>query len=326
MYGVGYHLTIEKNQSLLCCNKENQINTLETTGHKNLSLEPMSTNEMQQYETVLINLVTSAVPDAAVLSNAGKEISFQLPIISASGFAKMFRVLDKERDCGNIVSYGINVTTLDEVFLMVAKGKQIETFVASPRYCRNPHIANSDDLDKTESIADLNVTVQSERTPHEEYDIDRNLYWKHTKALLYKRGLSFKRDRKAWCCTTILPSIFVLLGFLALRYAVPVRSLEPLQLDLSAYNARLATTSLRNATRNPIPYNRDAPFTCQPGWCSYQYPITKVKESKEFYFFCGAQAYLLSHPSCSIDMSSYVMDRIDANPVGSMVRNINEVT
>ena len=70
----------------------------------------------------MTDIVTSAVPDATLLSNVGTEISFRLPLGASANFAPMFEKLDSEVSEGGIVTYGVGITTLDEVFLLVARG------------------------------------------------------------------------------------------------------------------------------------------------------------------------------------------------------------
>ncbi|CAK4124276.1 unnamed protein product, partial [Aphanomyces euteiches] len=59
--------------------------------------------------------------DVKVLSNVGTEISFQLPLDCSHLFAKMFAELDDKLDELGVLSYGISVTTLEEVFIKVAE-------------------------------------------------------------------------------------------------------------------------------------------------------------------------------------------------------------
>jgi hypothetical protein len=64
-------------------------------------------------------LITTHVSGASILSNAGSELSFQLPFDGSSGFPAMFEQLDINSSVLGVGSYGISVTTLEEVFLRV---------------------------------------------------------------------------------------------------------------------------------------------------------------------------------------------------------------
>ena len=92
-YGVGYNMVIEK-------------------------LNPLTFNS----KTVQ-NIVTEYIPEAKLLTDAGAEISFQLPLTSSANFQPMFDYLDDNGESSlGVRSYGMSVTTLEEVFIKVAEG------------------------------------------------------------------------------------------------------------------------------------------------------------------------------------------------------------
>ena len=126
-----------------------------------------------------------------------------------------------------------------------------------------------------------------------------------------KRAAFFRRDKKAWLCTTVLPSVFVLIGFIIFNFAVPDRNMDPLTLDLNDFNVQAPEP------RNPIAFNGpDNPFTCQPGVCSYQQAVVFESSTNEYYFFCGVQARMVDVYNCSVFSSSIIMDKVaDAGAV-----------
>jgi hypothetical protein len=118
-------------------------------------------------------------------------------------------------------------------------------------------------------------------------------------------------------CTTILPSIFVLVGFTIAAIVATTRNLPPITLDLSAYNPGVTAKPV-----NPVPFNSpDNPYTCQPGICSYQTPVVLSPETYELYTYCGTQANLgvdvdtrqvgVSDNSCTVDESADILRTID---------------
>ena len=66
--------------------------------------------------------VNETFDNAKLLSNVSAEISFQLPTSEISKFESFFRSLDQKLEELRIESYGISVTTLEEVFLRVERG------------------------------------------------------------------------------------------------------------------------------------------------------------------------------------------------------------
>lgn len=61
--------------------------------------------------------------DATPLSATGGERSFQLPVSATSAFPAMFAELEGRQGELSIDSYGISMTTLEQVFLNLAAGK-----------------------------------------------------------------------------------------------------------------------------------------------------------------------------------------------------------
>ena len=101
-FGLGYHLTIEKSD--------------EKSGVADANTE-----------APLTALVTVAVRGARLLSNAARELSYMLPLAEVAAFAPLLERLegDEGKDLG-VGSYGISLTTLEEVFLRIAAEESID--------------------------------------------------------------------------------------------------------------------------------------------------------------------------------------------------------
>lgn len=115
-----------------------------------------------------------------------------------------------------------------------------------------------------------------------------NLFFTHVRALWTKRAANFRRDKKAWCCTTILPGIFVLFGLLIFAFASKDRNMDSLELSVDDYNPDVKSTP-----RNPITVNNvNEIFTCQPGACGYSagnFPFINPRYDDN-YVLCGIQS------------------------------------
>ena len=66
------------------------------------------------------------IPEAHLLSAAGGELSYRLPLASVSSFPHLFKEIDRKRARLGIGSYGISMTTLEEVFMRISTHKQGE--------------------------------------------------------------------------------------------------------------------------------------------------------------------------------------------------------
>ncbi|GKY90545.1 hypothetical protein MPSEU_000028200 [Mayamaea pseudoterrestris] len=291
-YGVGYCLTIERFGSNAHKQTEPaKINSAtaseaETVAAGN-AIEDCDTTDNESVEQV----IEKAVEEAVLLSNVGSEISYQLPLGASSKFPPMFESLDRLVDDKAISSYGVSLTTLEEVFLLVARGgsEEKQDFTSSGR----PAVQS--------------LSKDPEKSHRSQMDLAKEgLFFTHLGALFKKRAASFRRDKKAWCCTTIVPSIFVLVGLIVFKFASPVRDLEPLYLSLDEYNPGISAPP-----RNPIVFNSpDAPFDCQPGVCAYQPAVFDVNQTGEQYFLCGYQGRFTSQELCSISDTVNIMDEI----------------
>ena len=274
-YGVGYQLTIEKRSKTEKSEEDKAV--------------AASKDDLKE-------IVTGNVSEAVLLSNVGTELSFQLPLGASGSFVPMLERLDEEAQKGGISTYGVSITTLDEVFQIVARGDE-----TNKQDYRSSHFSS-------QNVAAAASGDDDEKSVRSRMDLEKDgLFTTHVKALIRKRAANFKRDKKAWCCTTILPSIFVLIGLLLLKFVVPSRNLEPMELTLSDYNADITSD-----IKNPIPYNAPGtPFTCSPGECMFDVSSLDLSATDETYYFCGGPALEDSTETCSISDSERVLAELD---------------
>jgi hypothetical protein len=162
------------------------------------------------------------------------------------------------------------------------------------------------------------------------------LFFRHLGALFKKRAANFKRDKKAWVCTTIIPSVFVLIGFVVYLVASQKRNLAPLTLQLEDYNIDVQQEPI-----NPIPFNSPGqPFTCEPANCMYL-SFVPSPATDELYVYCGTLGSLnlgailndnftAAVYDCSISDSSSILAEINnfqgAQSVPTETSNILDVS
>jgi ATP-binding cassette subfamily A (ABC1) protein 3 len=167
-FGVGYQLTVIKNSR-----KAVQVDKDEVV------VGPLTkTEERKNLNGILAAIVTGAVPSATVLSNVGTEMKFQLPIGESARFVGMFTMLDDQIKRKQIETYGVSVTTLDEVFLLVARG---ELGTAATKKEKLPVVPRSS--------PNGSLIAGGEECSR---------FKRHVQALFAKRAKNFKRDKKAW--------------------------------------------------------------------------------------------------------------------------------
>eukprot|EP01029_Cantina_marsupialis_P013220 TRINITY_DN2925_c0_g3_i1.p1 TRINITY_DN2925_c0_g3~~TRINITY_DN2925_c0_g3_i1.p1 ORF type:complete len:1768 (+),score=518.71 TRINITY_DN2925_c0_g3_i1:83-5386(+) len=177
IYGVGYTFTIAKRDGMV--------------GSAN------ATKFVRQY-----------IPSASVISDVGAELSFRLPLESGVVFEKMLTDLENNKDQLGVASYGISVTTLEEVFLRIAKGTE---------NIRLEEIQKAKVLRK--ELSETTIAVNKDtKVSHIEDMSPFQVASTHFKALMYKRWNIYKRDKRSWCLQIVLPLIFLSVGMAFLKF------------------------------------------------------------------------------------------------------------
>jgi len=166
-FGIGYNLTMVKNDI-------------------NVPSEPIQA------------LIQKHVPESRLLSDVSAEFALQLPLNSAPKFQNLFDELDKNLKRLGISSYGVSVTTLEEVFLNVAK------INAPEKHFQGKHdaaVEMKDDLD--------DYNIEDDRIKG-----SWMIFKTHFKALIKKRIQYTKRDKRGLVCELLLPILMVIGGIL----------------------------------------------------------------------------------------------------------------
>ncbi|XP_038980603.1 ABC transporter A family member 1 [Phoenix dactylifera] len=271
--------------------------------------------------SVAADIVHRHVPTATCLSDVGTEISFRLPLTSSSSFENMFREIEScirrphlsSEKChsgyseGNfgIESYGISVTTLEEVFLRVS-GQNFDENDKSVYY------ASHTGSDTVVSEASHNTLIKptNSKLPFQVqvffiwicYSlgstcrlifstvcsfiafvtvkfcscglVTRSTFWEHSKALFIKRAISARRDRRTIVFQLFIPAVFLLFGLLFLKLK-PHPDQYSMTLTTSYFNPLL-----RGGGGGPIPFNLSLPIAkkvashVRGGWIQKQEPRT----------------------------------------------------
>lgn len=136
--------------------------------------------------------IRNYVPEAICLSDIAAEIAFQLPLSQIAKFNQLFTNLDNNLENLQVSSYGISITTLEEVFLKVSEGLENQKVKQEVNLLKKKRTEEYDKIDDF----DLNsVKIKSKVA----------LFFTHFWALFLKRINYFKRDKKGLCCEIFMP-------------------------------------------------------------------------------------------------------------------------
>ncbi|XP_057535190.1 ABC transporter A family member 1 isoform X2 [Amaranthus tricolor] len=252
---LGDRIAIMANGSLKCCGSSLFLKHQYGVGY---TLTLVKTAPGASFAA---DIVRHHIPSASVVSEVGTEISFKLPLTSSSCFEGMFKELEScmkrstldsaasasEHECVGIESYGISVTTLEEVFLRVAGSDLDELESAKDEtICHDSVVTQASEYhpSKKNSFAKLCgsykdfimvMCVIVGRTVKVFFAavwwfinflymqfcctsiLSRSDFWQHSKALLKKRAISARRDQKTIVFQILIPAVFLLFGLLFLE-------------------------------------------------------------------------------------------------------------
>lgn len=314
---LGDRIAIMANGSLKCCGSSLFLKHQYGVGYT-LTLVKSAPSA-----SVAADIVHRHVPAATRLSDVGTEISFRLPLASSSSFEGMFREIEgcmrtyhtletgvKENGHSfGIESYGISVTTLEEVFLRVARcdTEEIESIEANKTLVMpTSHLPDIEHCPLVKASFTKILCEYYKKVLGILYTILRTSFsliftmifsflsflrgqccncvsssaaWAHFKALVIKRAISARRDRRTVAFQLLIPAIFLLFGLLLLKLK-PHPEQPSVTLRTSEFNPLLQG----GGGGGPIPFNLSWPVAevvsrfVEGGWIqkveprSYRFP------------------------------------------------------
>ncbi|CAN6577001.1 unnamed protein product [Malus baccata var. baccata] len=294
---LGDRIAIMANGSLKCCGSSLFLKRQYGVGYTLTLVKSTPT------ACVASDIVYRHIPSATCVSEVGTEISFKLPLASASSFECMFREIEncmkrstsnsetssgEEKDYLGIESYGISVTTLEEVFLRVAGCDYAEAASFEQKtgqQCLDSLISQSSHDSSPKKISESKksfgyykeilgflfrivgracglvvATVLSFLNFVGGHCcsccfISRSTFWRHSKALLTKRAISARRDRKTIVFQLVIPAVFLFFGLLFLKLK-PHPDQQSVTFTTSHFNPLLRG----GGGGGPIPFNLSLPI------------------------------------------------------------------
>ncbi|KJE92513.1 ATP-binding cassette transporter subfamily A [Capsaspora owczarzaki ATCC 30864] len=186
-------------------------------------------------------LVQSYIPHARVENDVGTELSFILPRESATSFPALFNALDDNKEKIGISTYGVSVTTMEEVFLRVGHDadKQESAHDREEEEHSGPHSLPSSmaPLGTDASHAHLSAAsaghstidfsaVDADTRPRHPLITGPALRVQHLKAMFLKRVNHSRRDKRAIISQLLVPVVFAILA-MGIGKSIPSAGTKP---------------------------------------------------------------------------------------------------
>jgi hypothetical protein len=216
---------------LRCCGSSLFLKNAYGVGY-NMTIEKMDATSFDSRK--MADVIGSRIPEAKLLTDVGTELTFQLPLSSSDKFQPLFEYMDAhERELG-LQSYGMSVTTLEEVFIRVAEGTHTQADAqAGIKKLQNK--GGSHGLSFKQLLSPVPVVVDIEAGPglfpadvndFKKIPEEQQLlyFFRHCFAMIAKRCLYFIRDIKAMIAQYFAPILIVLIGMLIMHVSTSINS------------------------------------------------------------------------------------------------------
>jgi ATP-binding cassette subfamily A (ABC1) protein 3 len=167
-----------------------------------------------QPEAPLLEAVRAKVPAVKALTAHGMESTFLLPLTASPAFPELFDELDQRGPALGVQSYGISVTTLEEVFIKIAEEDDTAAAAAAAAAGGAPSIGTTPNTTSTDPSS---LAAPLMEGGHGISGSRRRGWRQQLKAMLVKRALVSKRDKRGVLMQLVLPCAFILLGAVVIK-------------------------------------------------------------------------------------------------------------
>ena len=249
---LGDRIAIMGDGKLCCCGSSLYLKTKYGAGYSMIiEKRNASTFDSQAMES----LVRTHINDSSVLNDVGTEMSFQLPFAESKKFPKLFEHLEVNQENLGVASYGVAVTTLEEVFIKITRNTHTNKTAADGLLPAKTDV-QGDSLVVSKGDIENAEIAKFQGGEFSKIDEKENVQFfiRHVSALLRKRLFYFVRDRKAQIFLFLIPFFFLLGGLIIMANTFP-STFEPWKrISKDLYNAEVKTNVLPTPVVNPSDY------------------------------------------------------------------------
>ena len=186
---LGDRIGIMSHGKMMCCGSPDFLKNKFTEGYK-LVVVKTDREENKHLE----QFITDNVEGAKKISEVSSEATYLLPKNISSHFGGFFHKFDEKLSNLGVTSYGVSMTTLEEVFLKVESG-------------------GNDDVDQMEKIKRrLSSNLNDNEMAGDEYSISKEqitgsftIFFLHFITLFIKRLVTSLRDFKSFSLEVLIP-------------------------------------------------------------------------------------------------------------------------
>ncbi|KAH3745165.1 ATP-binding cassette transporter subfamily A [Pelomyxa schiedti] len=206
-------------------------------------------------DSAISNVVSSVIPDSRLTASNKREITFCLPLAAVGSFAQLFKILDSKEERIGLESYGVTMTTLEQVFLKLAEEneKRLEEQdeqSGKPFCCCFPDKLVPESPKSNDTFDDEEPDVMEWDKPYKAANP-----WVQFKEMMKKRFITSRRDTKGILFQLLVPVITVALVLLMLKIKIdpagPKLYLTPAIFDMELHRNNPDKSEMTYAQYSP---------------------------------------------------------------------------
>ncbi|KHJ96346.1 ABC transporter, ATP-binding protein [Oesophagostomum dentatum] len=221
---LGDRIAIMAHGQLQCCGSGMFLKSLYGA---NYHLTVVYENSVALSEALVrdtLNLLQKHVSDANLQSYIGQEAVFLMPAKRKPQFPDMFAELESEQMNLGISSFGVSMTTMEEVFLKVNKLAEEEANQGQPGEVEAE--AGNELCENNSMLLELKADNLLKGLP---------CYWKQAQAMLIKRAIYFRRRWVVLTLNIVYPIIYLVLMVRAMTLVPGAKMQSSLKIDFSPF-------------------------------------------------------------------------------------------
>ena len=214
----------------------------------------------EQVDNSLVRkMVSEYIEDVSVASAAGTEFSLRLPRAAVTVFPKMLERMENESESLGVVSYGIETTTLEEVFMRLvnednelllkdhARANRLLAASAAERDSNKQELKKRDDDRVPLNPSQMQSLLSKGRNVHGS-GMNADAFRVQVLIILQKRFHQFVRSRGQWAMGFVIPAVLaILIG--ALLSSTPTTLLGPMNEAISPAYYNFFPTQVTGANK-----------------------------------------------------------------------------
>ncbi|XP_063224088.1 phospholipid-transporting ATPase ABCA3-like isoform X2 [Bacillus rossius redtenbacheri] len=181
-------------------------------------------------------LLRGHIPSLEVSQDVGAELSYQLEEASSALFEPMLRELEDARDRLGIDSFGVALTSMEEVFIRVGRDEELSLRKRPSESVGLPAEQNSlrGDNNGTSSYGDSTVPIDNVSAGASL--TGRRLVLNQLRAMSVKHVLHTARSWVLYCTHILLPVLYLIVAIVLSSASVAVSVLPARELGLGSYS------------------------------------------------------------------------------------------